>query len=807
MTGPRNWRVPFALGIALLAGAPNADAAEKPPVPDLTKGGEPDKTHDWTLGPTGARGWLWGWVGHTTDARQILVTDVAKGSPAEGVLAKGDVLLGVNGKPFADDARILFARAITEAEKERSGGVLRLLRWRAGRTERVQVKLPVIGTYSDTAPYDCPKTKRVFELACQAIAKKPMEHVTIPNDMNALALLASGRPEYRAMVADYARKVAAHQPGGHVTWGYAYSTLFLAEYALATRDEAVVPGLRRLALDIARGQSGVGTWGHAFAEPSGILGGYGAMNQPGLVLTIAMTLSREAGVKEGDLDRAIDKAAGFLRWYVNKGAVPYGDHDPWPWHDDNGKCSSAAVLFDLLGDREAATYFARMATAAHAERESGHTGNFFNVLWALPGVSRCGPAATAAYLKEQAWYYDLMRGWDGTALYQGTPGDWGGQQYGGWDCTGAFLLGYALPLKSLYLTGKRPSVVPALSKAEAAEVIAAGRDFTYWTERTCYDGRDTEMLFAGLASWSPAVRKRSAQSLSRREGDFVPRLLKLLASRDPNARYGAVEALSLLGPRADAAAPQVRALLGEPDPWLLCLAAETLARMGPEVRKAAVPELLRLAVRENPADPRRRVQRAVGIALFSPMPGKREPQSILAESLDGVDRELLYPAVRTVLENEDGATRGLLRGVYGKLTDRDVVALLPAIVKAIQEPSPSDEMFSDGIRLAGLDLLSRLRIREGMAMCADLMEPGRWGQDNRIPRCLEYLARYGANAKPLIPRLQEFRQAIAKRDPRNAPKNRGVMAIDKAVATIEADRTPPSLLGLKDFAPGPPGTK
>ena len=43
-------------------------------------------------------------MGHTTDARQILITDVAKGSPADGVLAKGDVVLGVGGKPFADDA-------------------------------------------------------------------------------------------------------------------------------------------------------------------------------------------------------------------------------------------------------------------------------------------------------------------------------------------------------------------------------------------------------------------------------------------------------------------------------------------------------------------------------------------------------------------------------------------------------------------------------------------------------------------------------------------------------------------------------
>ena len=34
-------------------------------------------------------------------------------------------------------------------------------------------------------------------------------------------------------------------------------------------------------------------------------------------------------------------------------------------------------------------------------------------------------------------------------------------KYTNWDCTGAYLLAYALPLKSLYVTGKKPCSVPA----------------------------------------------------------------------------------------------------------------------------------------------------------------------------------------------------------------------------------------------------------------------------------------------------------------------------------------------------------
>jgi hypothetical protein len=711
---------------ALLLGLPVYAAATRTPVreaPDLTQDGKPDNQHRWTLGATGARGWVWsrylaGGI-QSADARQILVTDVAKGSPADGVLSKGDVVTGLNGRVFGGDARLLFAQAVTEAEKETNSGVLQLVRWRAGKTENVQLKLPVLGTYAPTAPYGCAKSQRIFEQGCAAIAKRGFKdnngnvQASIENDLNALALLAlvaSGREEYRPLVAEYAQKVAECQPGPGFpeSWEYAYNTLFLAEYALATKDEAVMAGLRRSALAIACGASGVGTWGHRFAQPNGNLYGYGCMNQPGIPLTLAMVLAREAGVKDPDLDKTSARASGFLRQWVNRGAIPYGDHEPWPWHDDNGKCSGAAVLFDLLGDREAAAFYSRMGTAAYAERESGHTGNFFNILWALPGVSRGGPAATAAYFKETSWYCDLARGWDGRCEYVGFPGE---DSYDGWDCTGACLLGYALPLKSLYLTGRRPGAAPVLSPTDVAETIAAGRGFTFQNaeRKVWYAERKSETLLAGLSSWSPAVRTRSSQALSLRDGDFLPRILKLLNSTDRNSRYGACEALANLGPKADPAAPRVRALLSDKDPWLRMLAARTLPCMGPEVRAAAVPDLLRASSLNDPTDRRQRLAGEVAKALFAPMPGTSKPIPILSKSLDGVDRPMLYASIKTILANEDGLIRGLVAPVYPMLSPEDAKALLPEIVEAIRKNGASGEMFRYGIRYAGLDLLAQAR--------------------------------------------------------------------------------------------------
>jgi len=789
--------------LAALVTVPMAFAAAakgaKPPVPDFTQGGKSDESHDWNLGATGARGWVYGWKGNTSEARQILVTSVASGSPADGVLAAGDVILGVAGKAFDGDARIQFARALTEAEKEKNQGLLKIIRWRAGKTENIEVKLAVMGTYSDTVPYDCPKSKKIFELGCKSIAKKGLGNVSIPNNLNALALLASGKEEYRPMLAEYAKKVAAFSSDSMATWHYGYANAFLAEYVMATGDKSVMDGVKRMALEAARGQSAVGLWGHKFARPDGNLNGYGAMNQPGLSLSVSLVLARDAGVKDPDLDRAIGRSANFLRWFVNKGAIPYGDHRPWPGHEDNGKCSSAAVFFDLLGDRETCEFYAKMSTAAYAERERGHTGNFFNMLWALPGVSRCGPLATGAYMKELGWYYDLARGWDGSFGYQGSPaGEEEHGKYTSWDSTGAYLLAYALPLKSLYVTGKKPSSVPALNAKEVEEVIAAGRDYSSATKDTCYDKRTPEQLLAGLSSWSPAVRKRSAQALGRREGDFVPALLKLLAASNRNARYGACEALGCLGPRADAAAPQLRALLKDPDPWLQGLACESLPALGSEARKASVPDLLTMAVTPNKEDPRRMAQRDVAMALFSPFPGSRGPSSILADSLDGVDRQLLYPAVRSVLENEDSVARGSLGKIYGKLNDRDLAELMPAIVKAIPKLAPSNEMFGDGIRLAGLELLSKRHITEGMQLCLEVIEPDRWGAGNRVDKCLACLKNYGGNARVILPELKKLRESMGKGN-RKGVANPSVAVIDKLITDIQADTNPPKLQTVAEF--------
>ncbi|MCP4508129.1 MAG: acetylesterase, partial [Fuerstiella sp.] len=133
---------------------------------------------------------------------------------------------------------------------------------------------------------------------------------------------------------------------------------------------------------------------------------------------------------------------------------------------------------------------------------------------------------------------------------------------------------------------------------------------------------------------------------------------------------------------------------------------------------------------------------------------------MLGRSLDDVDRDLLYDAVRAVLQNEDGRARGTISSVYDLLTWEEVEPLLPAVYKAVVEPAPSGVMFASGIRLRGLELLARYRIEEGLPLCVPLMDIQNWGKKKRIASCLKILKLYGGAARSQLPALRELEQQL-----------------------------------------------
>ncbi len=798
------------LANCVIATAPSAfgrgDRPDETAAPDLTKGGERSAKarHDWNLGATGMRGWMYCDRMVTTDARQILVTEVDAGSPADGVLRVGDVLLGVAGRPFSFDPRTEFGAALTIAESEAGGGQLTVTRWRAGRTKEVALKLPVLGSYSATAPFDCPKSSRILAQGCKALAERMAaptygvdpELDPIPRSINALALLASGESTYLPLVKREARWAADFKARSFQTWHYGYLMMLLADYSRITQDASVLPGLKRLAMDAATGQSAVGSWGHGFARPDGRLGGYGMMNAPGVPLTVALAMARAAGIEAPEVDLAIERSARLLRFYVGKGAVPYGDHHPWiESHEDNGKCGMAAVLFNLLGEAKSTEFFSRMSVASHGpERDGGHCGNYFNIVWALPGVVQSGPAATGAWWSEYGgWYFDLARRWDGTFVHQGPP-ELEHDSYAGWDCTGGYLLAYALPLKRLSLNGAGPAVAPQLDVAAAHSLVLDGRGWSNKDRESAYDRLGGDQLIDRLRSWSPVVRERAAMAIARRKEAPLEPLLRLLESPALESRYGACQALAALGKRAAPAVEALRKSLTQDDLWLRVKAAEALARIGAPALPAA-PQLLELlAAVDEENDPRGMLQRYLSFALFD------DDGGLLCRSLDGVDLEALQRAVRAALKNQDGRARGSIRSVYRNLTYEQIKPLLPAIHQAVIEPAPSGEMFADTIRVEGLRLLAKHGVREGIEACVSYTRhQNPWDSQERTPELMKVLLSYGTHAKSVLPELAKIADYFEKDEP-DFPKElmaRKAKCVRQTIEAIKASNLTPPLLDLE----------
>ncbi|MEI7945411.1 MAG: DUF6288 domain-containing protein [bacterium] len=787
--------------------------------PDLTQSNKVDRSLTYNLGATGLRGWIYTRAasnldasqGRTTTAsRQILVTHVGTNSPASGVMEVNDVILGVNGKPFSDDARKSFGQALTEAE---SKGVLKLIRFRSGKTENVQLKIRIMGSYSATAPYDCPKSKLILAEACKALENEKMEQ-GLWGAVNGLALMASGNLAYMQKVQAFAREMATREvtDKGRSAWECGYKNLFLCEYYLLTGDKEVMPGINALTIKMAQGQGLYGTFGHGFSAltPEGKLHGsippYGPVNQAGLIANLGIVMGKKCGVNDPEVLPAIGRASKFFGYFVDKGAVPYGEHEPWPYHENNGKSALTAIFFSAQGNQtEAARFFTKMSTAAYANREYGHTGQGFSYLWGALGANMGGPAAAAAFMKEAQWHFDLTRRCDGSFVYDGGeqygPGKthdntyYGKSSYCGLSPNATYVLTYAIPLRKLCITGRELKKADCLSAKEVTQVMASGRFDLERKQKT------PQELVVAFGDWSPVVRGWAAEELAGRPEAkaMVPQLIALAGGKDVHARQGACETLGFL--KSQEALPVLIRLLSHEDRGLRFKAAQAINKMGGSA-SPALPEILKaLAATGEPLQPINwddAIQLTHGQlahALFSgPLSGQ----------LKQTDTKLLYPAIRVVSRNPDGMARATLRGYFqNNLTVEDVQALAPDIFAAVKTPSPADKMFSNEIRMGGFKALTKYNFIEGVEAGVEFAKTqGGHGSESRTGEIMKEIMKYGSAAQGAIPALKELKDELnaqVKRGefPGGELNKRRVTAVEDAIKSIESATTHPELRSIK----------
>ncbi len=471
--------------LSLLAPAALADeSGYHPDVGDLAaiiKGRE--NKFPFNFGPTGTTGWFY--------EREFVINGLDKGSPADGVLKVGDRIRAVNGRrlptpSFTDDEkepRRIMGMGITESETEARGGKLVVTVWRDGKEQDLTVTLPVTGSYAENWPYDCEKSAKILQRACQWLADNQLPNgafVANRDDgfalgpaLDGLLLLSSGDPKY----LENARRLAhnfAENPGpnpfkgdktGTELWGWSYQAIFIAEYYLRTGDTYVLPYLKHLQRIIMAARGPRGGWSHGFKMAAYAVGGY--INPNGVSSLTALALMEDAGFK---MDAKLYEGSKlyFRRWSHGGRGIHYGDHKSTLATSPQGsfgagKNALAVVTFEVMGEPDASARFAQTIIDTYQRRDGCHAGPFFSLFWGPIGASRCEPAEFRLFLDYWTWFHDLSRRWDGSFLLPSANGGGGYTARGPVFTMGGQALLYALPLKKTRVCGATESPFAAAS--------------------------------------------------------------------------------------------------------------------------------------------------------------------------------------------------------------------------------------------------------------------------------------------------------------------------------------------------------
>jgi len=553
---------------------------------------------DFHLGVTGVIVRLTG-ITRKANASVVNVLRIEPGSPADGKLQPGDVLLEINGvklegKPhlwftLTPEVRHLLGTALTRAEA--SDGKLAFKIRRGGDEKIITVEIPVLGAYSKTWPLNCKKSDAVIASAAAATRKylanadpdadpiiesriaglqSKFPQKLIGYSLAGLFLLSTEAEGDLEVVRKYLKSTTHKLPEQRPmhTWIYAYRGLLLAEYYLRTGEDFVLPELKAIAL-AAKTNQAAGGWGHNGNVGHGYVQG-GLLNQIGTIVLIVVNLSRECGLDVDERTRA--RGVRLFTRFAGRGNCPYGDHRPYGGPASNGKNSSLACALSLLDAphyRRAAQMLSRQEMMSYGSFDNGHTGGGFNVIWRPMGgvhVAKEHQGEYQRHMNELAWFYDLSRQRDGSFLM---PADsTKSPRYATVDYSVGLALAYTAPRRTLRITGKKPG---RHSRKAPPPPFEWGKpsDQAFYSLDYCKGGGDMGMtpsemyhLISGgkrglpvvitpkqarvmMRHWNPAVRLEAAVDLGSLGSDEAAKvIIEALQDADPRVRRAACEGIS-----------------------------------------------------------------------------------------------------------------------------------------------------------------------------------------------------------------------------------------------------------------------
>lgn len=695
------------------------------------------------LGPTGLYG--------APSATEIRIAKVAKGSPADGLVTTRDVIVGAGGAAFRTDARREIADAIDAAETEAAKGILPLT-LKGGKTVNLQLK--ILGRYSQTAPYNCPKTEAIITQAAEYLVKSG-HYAKGGLHSGWLGLMATGEKKYLDVVRQNLPKqkwvspdteaIAATLRGdkdmGYVGWYWGYDCITLGEYYLLTGDQSVLPALETYAVALAKGQDAGGLWGHRMATTArnGRLPGYAQMNQNSLTCFMGMLMARKCGIRNPDLDRGIGKTYAFYATFIGQGTLNYGVHGPnTKTFNNNGTSATAALDMALAGNREGVDFFSRLSAASWDGLETGHATFYFNVMWTPLGAHLAGPEVTQQFFRQSRWLHTLYRAWDGSFTFDGGESGEG-------NSSGAHLLAYCLGRRALFITGKEADKRLWLKGKEAAAAIEVGR--------IDYASKSADELIALFGHPLPQVTRSAVWALRAHEpkSDCIPRLATMMKKGTKAERLSAIGYFGYGCSNATALArlDDLGAILRDPkeDPERRALAASALSFIG----KPAYPyymDMARIIVEEEPGDVFRATDESVGNSMVT---------LCATPFKDGLvtDKPLFYRAALKLADHKRQSARTSGMRLIAEVPLADFHLVADKVQYIMDDKDPTYHSYhNQGPRGAAIDILVALHIAEGLEYLLDTLQldSGKYGF--KIRMMLEVVPKFGGNAKAALPRLK-----------------------------------------------------
>ncbi len=355
------------------------------------------------IGPTGMEARIHKGVAVTVEGTQ-------ENTPAHGRFQKGDVILGVNGASLkGKNPYVFLGEAITAAEA--GDGRLAFEIRRGDATLSVTLSIPVLGSYGDNWPLNCPKSKKIIDAAVKyysgRIAAGGDNGMT--DALACLFLMSTGDDSLLPLVKSHYRGFIANPEGiGDHTWNNGYNGIACAEYYLRTGDRDMLPVLQYFADNAKERQffgCGWGHWGRDM-NPGYVAGGL--MNPASAQVLTTLILAKECGV---DVDeQTLLGALRFFWRFAGRGTVPYGDHRGEGGLGSNGKDGMIAAAMQAACGASGDTKIYEMAR----DHLSMSTLTSYNGLSTGHGDDGRGDGIwrgiAAAYLMEKrpAAYRDMM---------------------------------------------------------------------------------------------------------------------------------------------------------------------------------------------------------------------------------------------------------------------------------------------------------------------------------------------------------------------------------------------------------------